>query len=59
MISKVFGLTFGLKLMELREVDAQVNYKKLHKKYPELLKILEDEEKHEKELIDMLEEAKL
>jgi hypothetical protein len=36
-----------------------VNYKKLHKKYPELLKILEDEEKHEKELIDMLEEAKL
>jgi rubrerythrin len=59
LISRVLGLTFGLKLMELGEVDAQIAYKKLHKKYPEIQKILEDEEKHERELIDMLEEAKL
>ncbi len=58
-ISRTLGLTFGLKLMELWEVDAQISYKKLHKKYPELEKILRDEEKHEKELIDMLSEAKL
>lgn len=58
-ISRVLGLTFGLKLMELGEAQAQVCYKKLEEKYPELGKILEDEEKHEKELIDMLQEAKL
>lgn len=59
LISKTLGLTFGLKLMELWEADAQVTYKKLHKKYPKIQKILEDEERHEKELIDMLQEAKL
>jgi len=58
-LSRVLGLTFGLKLMELGEVDAQIAYKKLHKKYPEILQILEDEEKHERELIDMLHERKL
>ncbi len=59
MISRILGLTFGLKLMELWEADAQIMYKKLWKSYPEVQKILEDEEKHEKELIDMLHEAKL
>jgi len=58
-ISRILGLTFGLKLMELWEVDAQIGYKKLHKKYPDLVKVLEDEERHERELIDMLQEAKL
>lgn len=58
-VSRVLGLTFGLKLMELGEANAQETYKLLQKKYPEVQKILEDEEKHERELIDMLEEAKL
>lgn len=58
-ISRTLGLTFWLKLMELWEADAQVQYEKLHTQYPEITKILEDEERHEKELIEMLEEAKL
>lgn len=58
-LSRVLWLTFGLKLMELWEVGAQNDYKKLEKKYPELKKILEDEEKHEWELINMLREEKL
>jgi len=58
-LSRTLWLTFWLKLMELGEVDAQVQYEKISKKYPEILKIIEDEERHERELIDMLEEAKL
>lgn len=58
-LSRVLWLTFGLKLMERWEVGAQNNYNVLEKKYPELKKILEDEEKHEWELINMLREEKL
>jgi len=58
-ISKILWLTFGLKLMEIWESYAQNDYKILEKKYPEVKKILQDEERHEKELIDMLSEAKL
>ena len=59
LLSRSLGLTFWVKLMELWEVDAQISYQKLHKEYPKIQKILEDEERHERELIDMLEEAKL
>lgn len=58
-VSRILGLTFGLKLMELGEAQAQESYKRLEADYPEVRKILEDEEKHERELIDMLSEAKL
>ncbi len=58
-ISRTLGLTFGLKLMELGEAQAQNSYKVLEKNYPEVRQILKDEERHEKELIDMLKEAKL
>lgn len=58
-ISRMFGLTFGLKLMELWEVQAQWSYKALKSDFPEVKKILEDEEKHEHDLINMLHEEKL
>jgi len=58
-LAKTLGLTFGLKLMELGERDAEESYKVLRTDYPKLEKILLDEERHEKELIDMLSEAKL
>lgn len=58
-ISRILWLTFGLKLMELGEADAQETYKELEKDFSEIQKILQDEEKHERELIDMLQEAKL
>jgi len=58
-ISKIFGLTFGVKLMEKGEENAQINYDKLSKKIPTAKKIESDENKHEKALIDMIDEEKL
>lgn len=59
MISRVLWLSFWLRLMELSEAEAQEMYKKIGEKYPKIQKILEDEERHEQELIDMLKEEKL
>ncbi len=58
-MARVLGITFALKLMENGEFQAQITYQKLEKKYPEVHKILQDEEKHERGLIDMLREEKL
>jgi vacuolar iron transporter family protein len=52
------GPTFSFKLMERNEADAQSNYAKLAM-LPEILPIIADEEKHEHELIEMLNEDKL
>lgn len=57
--AKIFGLTFSLKLMEKGEERAQDSYEQISKKIPEALKIAEDEDKHEKELIDLIEEERL
>ncbi|MBI9104492.1 MAG: VIT1/CCC1 transporter family protein [Spirochaetales bacterium] len=57
--AKVFGLTFTLKLMEKGEKNAPLSYKILVKNFPELKTILEDEDDHEKELLDMLNEESL
>jgi len=59
LISKLFGLTFGLKLMENGEKDAQEAYQEISKSIPEAKKIIRDENEHEKELLDMLDEEKL
>ncbi|HNR66134.1 MAG TPA: VIT1/CCC1 transporter family protein [Atribacterota bacterium] len=58
-ISRVFGLTFGIKLQEKGEQEAQKNYKEMLKVIPEMKEIIEDEEKHEIELINMIYEEKL
>lgn len=58
-ISKVFGLTFGIRLMELGEEKVQLVYQKLLDVIPEAAKVLADEEKHEDELLDMLDEQNL
>lgn len=58
-ISRIFGLTFGIKLMEKGEEKAQVNYDKLAKALPIAKKIEKDENKHEKALIDLIDEEKL
>ncbi len=54
----VLGPTFSIKLMEKDEADAQANYAKLAE-LPEILPIIADEEKHEHELIGMLNEDRL
>ncbi len=58
-LSKIFGLTFGIKLMELGEEKAQENYATLIDLIPEAKPILKEEEKHEDELLEMLDEESL
>jgi len=58
-ISRLFGLTFGIKLMERGEEQAQVSYKSLESIIPEVKKIIKDEHAHEKELYILLEEEHL
>ena len=58
-IVRLFGLTFGLKLMERGEERAQINYTEIGKEIPEAIKISEDENKHEKSLIALIDEDRL
>ncbi len=55
-ISRVFGLTFGLKLMESGEENAQQFYSELALKTEEIEKIIKEEGDHEDELLQMLDE---
>jgi len=60
LISRIFGLTFGLKLLEKKEEDAQeFDYAQLSSYVPEVESVIQDEEKHEKEMLDMLNEERL
>ena len=58
-IAYVFGLTFSLKLMEKGESKAQKNYEKTIKSLAESKSIMGAEQKHESELINMINEQKL
>lgn len=58
-ISKVFGYTFAIKLMEMGEEGAQQNYVEIVQALPDTRRILEDEQRHEEELVEMLDEERL
>ncbi len=58
-IARLLGLTFGVKLMERGEKTAQVNYEAMALEFPEARAIQADEERHEKQLINMIDEQKL
>ena len=58
LIASILGPTFGIRLMEKNEANDQVLYSKLSH-IPEIPSIIADEEKHERELIDMINEDKL
>jgi vacuolar iron transporter family protein len=58
-LAKLLGLTFGIKLMERGEEQAQQTYKSLISTYPQLEAVWRDEEKHEDELLKMLDEEGL
>ncbi|HCY43563.1 MAG TPA: rubrerythrin family protein [Prolixibacteraceae bacterium] len=58
-ISKIFGLTFGLKLLEKGEKKAQINYGLIATEVPEALIVAEDENDHEKELLGLIQEDHL
>jgi VIT1/CCC1 family predicted Fe2+/Mn2+ transporter len=58
-LSKVFGFTFAIKLMEKGENKATISYQEIAKEAPEAYKIAEDEVAHENALIDLLDEERL
>ncbi|MGC8849213.1 MAG: VIT1/CCC1 transporter family protein [Candidatus Bathyarchaeia archaeon] len=59
LVSRLFGLTFGLKLMEKGEERAQTLYTGILTHYPSAKRIIEDEDRHEKQLISLIDEEKL
>lgn len=59
LISRIFGITFGIKLMEKGEENAQETYDKISKSIPAAKKLIRDEDQHEKKLIGMIDEERL
>ncbi|MDD3941258.1 MAG: VIT1/CCC1 transporter family protein [Sphaerochaetaceae bacterium] len=59
LLARVFGFTFALKLMERGEGNASEIYKGFAKEIPEAQKIAQDEDRHEQELLAMLDEERL
>lgn len=58
-LARIFGFTFALKLMERGEGDASKFYETFSSEIPEAQKIAEDEDRHEQELIALLDEERL
>ncbi len=58
-LSRIFGFTFGAKLMENGEAEAQENYEELRGIIPEIDRVIKEEDRHEHELLDMLDEERL
>ncbi len=59
LLTKIFGFTFILKLMEKGEDKAIGNYQKVISFHPEIFEILEEEKNHEQELLNILDEERL
>jgi VIT1/CCC1 family predicted Fe2+/Mn2+ transporter len=58
-ISRIFGFTFGVKLMERGEESAQENYETLYGRIPEAEAIAQEENEHEEALLALLDEERL
>jgi len=59
LVSLAFGFTFGVKLMEMGEEKAQVNYESVSKVIPEAKQYHDEDDKHEHQLLEMLDEERL
>ncbi len=59
LLARIFGLTFGIKLLERGEEKQQSIYHELVGKVEGIERLIADEEEHEKQLIDTLNEEKL
>ncbi len=55
-LARLFGLTFGVKLMERSEEAAQTAYGRLLETIPGVAEVLREEEEHERALLAMLDE---
>ncbi len=58
-IARILGLTFGVRLMERGEENAQEAYGPIVAAIPQLRDIIEDEEEHETALLELLDEETL
>jgi len=58
-VSVAFGFTFGIKLMERGEENAQKNYAAVSNAIPEAANFQHEEDVHEERLINMLDEERL
>ncbi len=58
-IAKIFGVTFAIKLMERGEELAQEGYEKIIDEIPEAATLLQEEEDHENQLIQLLKEERV
>ncbi|MDK2896140.1 MAG: hypothetical protein PWP04_260 [Candidatus Atribacteria bacterium] len=58
-ISRIFGLTFGVKLMENGEEKAQENYEQLSEAIPQINTIMQEENEHEHVLLELIDEERL
>lgn len=59
LIARLFGFTFAIKLMERGEESAQMHYDALVATIPVARTILEEEQRHEAELLTLLDEDRL
>ena len=59
LISRIFGITFGIKLMEKGEANAQVNYEKISRHVPGAIDLKREETEHERELVRLIDEERL
>ncbi len=59
LVSRLFGITFGMKLMEKGERQAQTLYEEISDRLPLAEDIIRDENQHEKQLIDLIDEERL
>jgi len=59
LISRIFGFTFGIKLMERGEESAQINYGLMKNEIKEIDTFIRDENAHKEALIAMLDEESL
>ncbi|MFH1508898.1 MAG: VIT1/CCC1 transporter family protein [bacterium] len=58
-LARIFGLTFSIKLMERGEELAQGVYKGISAEIDEAREVMKDEQKHEAELISLIDEGSL
>jgi VIT1/CCC1 family predicted Fe2+/Mn2+ transporter len=58
-VARIFGLSFGLRLMENGEDLAQKTYREIAAEIPELEQIEKEEGEHEQSLIGMIDEERL
>ncbi len=58
-LARIFGITFGIKLMEHGEDNAQKSYKEYIEDIPEVERIIKEENAHEQQLIGLIDEERL